>query len=87
MPHTPLVFALIAQPLMDYLQHKLSTGKIEGIKVAKGPIICHHLFADNVGIFILANKQSFIKLQEALRSYEVAFGAKLNLAKSSFPLQ
>lgn len=77
-----LLFALTTQPLMDYLQFKISIGDIDGVKITKELIICHRLFADNVGIFISKDERSFSKLQEALSLYRVALGEKLNLAKS-----
>lgn len=81
-PLSPLIFALSTQPLMDYLQHQLTTREIEGVKILEDLTICHRLFVDDVGIFIPANEHSFKKLQEAPRVYELASGAKLNLAKS-----
>lgn len=41
--------------------------------------ICHQLFADNVGIFIPAIECCFKKLQDALKIYELASRARLNL--------
>lgn len=66
---------------MDYLQFKLSIGEMNDIQVTEELTIYHRLFVDDVGIFIPTNKQRFTKLQEALRLYELASGAKLNLAK------
>lgn len=80
-PLSPLLFALTNQPLMDYLQYKLSRGDIEGVKISKELTICHKLFADDVRIFIPADEHNFAKLEEALGLYEMASGAKLNLSK------
>lgn len=44
--------------------------------------ICGRLFADDMGIFILAIEDSFNKLQEILYIYELASSAKINLEKS-----
>lgn len=81
-PLSPLLFALTTQPLMEYLEFKLASGDINGVKISEDLTICHRLFADDVGIFILPDESSFKKLQEALHLYELASGAKLNLAKS-----
>lgn len=55
-PLAPLLFALTTQPLMDYLQYKLSTRKIERVRISKDLIVCHRLFTNNIGIFIPANE-------------------------------
>lgn len=81
-PLSPLIFALITQPLMDYLQYELSTWKFDGVKITKELTIFHRLFVDDVGIFIHADESSFVKLQATLSLYKVASKAKLNLAKS-----
>lgn len=47
---------------MDYLQHKLVIGELEGVKVEKDLTLCHHLFQDDVGVFIPTNAQNFEKL-------------------------
>lgn len=78
----PLLFSLITQPLMDYLQQKLTIGEIDRVKVLEDLTIFHQCFVDDVGIFIPIDEQSFIKMQEALSIYEWASRAKLNLEKS-----
>lgn len=66
-PLYPLLFSLSTQPLMDYIQQKLEVGELEGVKVHEGLMLCHRLFADDVGIFIPifipVTKANFIKLQ------------------------
>lgn len=81
-PLSHVSFLLTMQPLMDYLQHKLSTWELEGVKVADDLTLCHHLFSDNVGVFIPTTTQNFEKLRGILRLYNVASRAKLNLTKS-----
>lgn len=66
---------------MNYLQYKLSTSDLDGIKITFNITIFHHLFANGVGIFIPTEKNSFAKLQEALTLYKLASWAKLNLVK------
>lgn len=81
-PLSPLIFALSTQPLMGYLQHKITTREMEGVKISDELTICHRNFANDVGVFIPTDECNFQKLQEAQRIYELAFEAKLNLAKS-----
>lgn len=56
-------------------------GELEGAEISEEVTICHRLFIDDVGIFIPAEERCFVKLQDALRLYELTSGAKLNLAK------
>lgn len=81
-PLSLLIFALSTQPLMGYLEEKLNTRDMDGIKISNSLTICHRLFADDVGIFIPAIEAKFTKLQNILQLYEKAFRAKLNTAKS-----
>lgn len=67
---------------MDYLQAKLGLGKLDRVKISKNLTICHRLFVDDVGIFILAIEQRFDKLQKILKLYKTTYGAKLNVSKS-----
>lgn len=66
---------------MEYLEHKLAIEELQGIHVTEELIICHRLFVDDIGIFIQADEGCFRKLQEVLKTYELASGVKLNLAK------
>lgn len=61
-PLSPLIFTLTTQPLMEYLEFKLTTGEIKGIKITKDLTLCHRLFADDVGIFIPADERNFVKI-------------------------
>lgn len=61
-PLSPLLFAITTQPLMEYLEFKLATRDINGVKISKELTICHCLFADDVGIFIPTDEDSFTKL-------------------------
>lgn len=80
-PLSPLIFSLSTQPLMDYLQYQLNIGNLEGIHISNDLTIYHILFSDNVGIFIQAMEEGFMKLREALHVYKMASSAKLILAK------
>lgn len=61
-PLLPLLFSLTTQPLMEYLKFKLSSRAINGVKILEELTIFHRLFADDVGIFIPADKNNFVKL-------------------------
>lgn len=52
-PLSPLLFSLTTQPLIEYLEYKLSNGKINGVKILEELTICHQLFVDDVGILSL----------------------------------
>lgn len=66
---------------MKYINAKLATREVDGIGISNSLTIYHRLFADDVGIFILATEESFGKLQSILKLYEMASRAKLNLSK------
>lgn len=80
-PLSPLLFALSTQPLMPYITHMLNVGDLDEERVANNTTICHRLFVENLGIFILENKESFHKIQTILKLYEMVVGAKMNLSK------
>lgn len=46
---------------MEYLEYKLTFEEIDGIQIKGDLTICHRLFANDVGIFILAKESSFTK--------------------------
>lgn len=54
LPLSPLLFAFTMPPLMEYLEHKLATREIEGIKITENLTICHRLSANDVDVFIPA---------------------------------
>lgn len=67
---------------MDYLEAKMDSREMEGVKISDFlTIYCHKCFADNVTVFIPTIEESFEKLKVILKLYEVALGARLNFAK------
>lgn len=57
---------------MEYINAKLAMGEVNGTKILDHLTICHRLFVDDVGMFILAIEENFNKLQNTLRLYKVA---------------
>lgn len=67
---------------MDYRQYKLAIGELAGVQINKKIIVCHRLFAEDLGVFILVNEGNYKKIQEIISLYEKAFGAQMNLSKA-----
>ncbi|KAL3679286.1 hypothetical protein R1sor_022242 [Riccia sorocarpa] len=81
-PLAPLLFAMTTQPLMRALREEERKGNIQGLNIGGGQSLLHQLFADDTGICITAEERQFDNLKEAIREFEVASGASLNLQKS-----
>lgn len=81
-PLSPLLFAISMQPLLAYIQGERQHGRMVGLQISPSLQICERLFANDVGILILATKSHFQEVEECIHLYERAFGAKLNLRKS-----
>ncbi|KAL3690427.1 hypothetical protein R1sor_016736 [Riccia sorocarpa] len=81
-PLAPLLFAMTTQPLMKALREEERKGNIQGLNIGRGQSLLHQLFADDTGICITAEERQFDNLKEAIREFEVASGACLNLQKS-----
>lgn len=82
-PLTPMLFAICTQPLLAYIQEERSQGRIMGLQLSLTLQVRERLFADDVSIFIPVLEASFLEVKNCVRLYEQAFGAKLNLHKSS----
>lgn len=80
-PLSPLVFVLATQPLMDHLDQEITSGRLKGIQITEFLVICYRLFADDLGMFIPATEQDFMRVEQVLACYELASGTKLNLHK------
>lgn len=81
-PLSPLLFTLATQPLIDHLQNFLATNRLQALKISETLTISYRLFADNLGIFILVTELALNQVKEALATYELASGSKLNLQKT-----
>ncbi|KAL3690009.1 hypothetical protein R1sor_016318 [Riccia sorocarpa] len=82
-PLAPLLFAMSTQPLMRRLREEERRGNIRGLNIGEGRSLLHQLFADDTGICISMEEQHFTRLQEVIRDYEMASGARLNVQKST----
>ncbi|CAM6097625.1 unnamed protein product [Calypogeia fissa] len=80
-PISPLLFVLSTHPLMRFLLTELRNNWLQGIKITDNLTVCYRLFADDLGVFIPASELAFNQLKDALSIYELASGARLNLAK------
>lgn len=77
-----MLFAIVTQPLLDFFDHLLRIGLMHVISVNTDLVVCHQLFADDVGMFIPAIEGAFHEARDAIVVYEAASGACLNLKKS-----
>jgi hypothetical protein len=80
-PLAPLLFVISTQPLILFMDHQISMNLLPAIHVNEELKVCQMLFADDVGIFIPATENAFLKLKDCISLYESASGAKLNLQK------
>ncbi|KAL2641260.1 hypothetical protein R1flu_008847 [Riccia fluitans] len=81
-PLAPLLFALCTQPFMKMLRRAESMGRVSGLEIEPGRSLLHQLFADDTGVCIGQQKANFDELLKILEEYELASGAKVNIAKS-----
>ncbi|KAL3675865.1 hypothetical protein R1sor_025813 [Riccia sorocarpa] len=82
-PLAPLLFAMSTQPLMRLLREEERRGNIQRTNIGGDGTLLHQLFADDTGISITMEEQQFARLQEVIRDYEQASGARLNVQKST----
>ncbi|KAL3685010.1 hypothetical protein R1sor_003032 [Riccia sorocarpa] len=81
-PLAPLLYALASQPFMSLLNRAVNEGRIAGLQIEPGHSLVHQLFADDTGVCIEARQEVFSELLDILRRFELASGARINLAKS-----
>lgn len=60
----------------------LTLGRLLGLPISEGLMVCYRLFADDMGMFIPAIEVAFHVARDAISMYERASSAKLNVAKS-----
>lgn len=81
-PLSPMLFSLETQPQLAYFGFLLKEGKLHGTRISNELTICHWLFAENVGMFILALEGVFLEAKDAISLYKLALGACLNVKTS-----
>ncbi|KAL2609454.1 hypothetical protein R1flu_028027 [Riccia fluitans] len=81
-PLAPLLFALCTQRFMKMLHRAESMGRFSGLEIEPGRSLLHQLFADDTEVCIGQQKANFDELLKILEKYELASGAKVNIAKS-----
>jgi hypothetical protein len=83
-PLSPYLFIICAEALSAMLFGGRSSRAITGVPIAKGRVRLNHLFfADDSLLFCKANIFEWGRLQLVLSHYELAFGQRLNLEKTS----
>ncbi|KAL3698363.1 hypothetical protein R1sor_012439 [Riccia sorocarpa] len=82
-PLAPMLFAATTKPLMLILQERAREGRINDFQIKGEKQMLYQFFADDSGVMIQANLQSFEELNNAIRLYEKISGAKLNVGKST----
>jgi hypothetical protein len=72
----PLLFAISTKPLLSRLATALIHNTELGVKIIDNLQVCHRLFANDVGIFILAIENAFSNSRQHLTLYKKASGAR-----------
>lgn len=80
-PLAPLLFALTTQPLILMFKRKLDNQELQGLTLADGSAVCHQLFADDTGLFLVASKQEFQVARLVIHHYERISGNLLSVHK------
>lgn len=82
-PFSPFLFNLVVEPLSVLIRAK-NLGIIEGSESTRGGECVTHLqFDDDTILFSSAKWEEIIALKRILRCFEIVFGLKINLFKSS----
>jgi hypothetical protein len=77
-PLSPLLFLLVVEGLSRLLKKAFTYGKFKGIKFAKGVIISHMLFVDDVLILGVGIVEECLVLKGLLTSFFQASGMEIN---------
>jgi hypothetical protein len=83
-PISPYLFLICVEALSSLLHHAELTRVISRVPTSKrGPKLRSLFFANDSLIFCKANKVEWRRVVQILGTYEVGFGKKLNLQKTS----
>ncbi|KAA0047998.1 LINE-1 retrotransposable element ORF2 protein [Cucumis melo var. makuwa] len=80
---SPFIFVLAMDYLSRLLNHLKKRQAIKGAKINNSCSITHLLFVDDILIFVEDDDVSIKNLQTAPMLFELAFGLKINLLKST----
>ncbi|GAU47810.1 hypothetical protein TSUD_404150 [Trifolium subterraneum] len=82
-PLSPYLFILVAEGLTSLIHQAVGRGDVHGARICRGaPEVSHLLFADDCFLFCRASVGEVNHLMNILRTYELASGQEINLAKS-----
>lgn len=80
----PLLFALLTEPLMSFLNIGGEDGFIRGVSWEREALdqLIYELFVDNIGLFLRLEESNFSATHNMIQVYEQVLRAKLNVEKS-----
>lgn len=81
-PISSLLFTFTTQVLMSMINHRISTGALQGFHLSDGSRLCQQLFADDIGLYLEATEGEFKAARDVIQHFERISGAALNLSKS-----
>jgi len=82
-PLSPLLFLLVAEGLSRYIKDAVVKGNFGGIQIARGMIITHLLFVDDILIFCNGSRRDTECLLEGINLFKRATGMLINADKST----
>lgn len=83
-PLSPLLFLLVVESFSRMMKKAKSDGLFSGLKVAKGLVITHLLFVDDVLILGIGSIEEWIELKKIISTFCQATGMEVNCQKSCF---
>lgn len=81
---SPLLFILVMDTLNLQINKALSSGNIDSLSISRGNSITHNLFVDDVLLFAMLCRHTWLFMHGLLLSFQKATGLIINLEKSSF---
>eukprot|EP00253_Pinus_taeda_P001784 PITA_01784 len=82
-PLSPLLFILAMNSLSLHINKVLSENRCRPVKICRDNFISHNLFFDDVFIFAMLCRVSWICLNDILNRFQRATGLQINKAKST----
>ncbi|KAL3698443.1 hypothetical protein R1sor_012519 [Riccia sorocarpa] len=81
-PLAPYLFTLTTQVMMDMIQQQVNNGAVRGLQITTSKELVYQLYADDTGLFLQMEQNTFNSTMQTLKVFEQASGARLNLNKS-----